>query len=131
MLALYADCESLRNLPGYTPVEAGERAEWLMRMIDRGFNFVAEEEGRLVGHLALVRVGDTAQMSVFVHPDSRRRGIGSTLLRVAIFQARDMGLRHVWIAITPDDLAVQEVLLQVGFSISARTESRTELVLSL
>ncbi len=131
VLALYSSDQPANNLPGSPPEDERERAAWLKDIIHRGFNFVAEEEGRLVAHLSLIRVGDTAQVSAFVHPDSRRRGIGSTLLRVAIDQARDMGLRHIWIAIPAADRPLQDLLLHFGFAVSGRTEDHSDFVLSL
>ncbi len=131
VLALYAQAPPGSALPGSPPDDESQRGLWLRDMLHRGFNFVAEEEGQLVAHLSLIRVGDTAQVSAFVHPDSRRRGIGSTLLRVAIDQARDMGLRHIWVAIPSGDRPLQDLLLQFGFSISARADEHADFVLTL
>ena len=131
VLALYSGSAPVPNLPGSPPADESQRAGWLRELMHRGFNFVAEEDGRLVAHLVLIRVGDTAQVSAFVHPESRRRGIGSTLLRVAVDQARDMGLRHVWIAVPAADRSLQDMLLHAGFAISARTETHTDFLLSL
>jgi len=131
VLALYSASSAAEDFPGSPPEDETQRADWLNQMIHRGFNFVAEEEGRLVAHLALVRVGDTAQVSAFVHPEFRRRGIGSTLLRVAIDQARDMGLRHIWIALPGANRALQDMLLQSGFIVSSRSEGHADMVLTL
>ncbi len=131
VLALYSASVTAEDIPGSAPAIEDQRAEWLRQMVHRGFNFVAEEEGRLVAHLALIRVGDTAQVSAFVHPEFRRRGIGSTLLRVAVDQARDMGLRHILIAVPGDNRSLQEMLLQSGFTTSSSSEGQTNMVLAL
>jgi GNAT superfamily N-acetyltransferase len=60
---------------------------------------VAEVEGRVVGVCQLIifrhlqaRGGRCAELeSVHVHPDYRRRGIGRTLMLVAVGRARDLG----------------------------------------
>lgn len=129
--ALYAEFGLRPGAVGTGLVKVGDRQEWLKSMLRRGFNFVAEEAGQLVAHLVLIRIGDSAEMGVFVHPDYRRRGIGTALLRVALDQARDMGLRHVWVPIDPTDTAIQESFAQFGFVISRRSESTTEMTLAL
>lgn len=130
LLELYAGCAA-EDLAEDQPIEPGEMAFWLTSRLHRGFNFGAEKDGLLVAHLVLIRVGDTAEMSVFVHPGSRRRGIGSELLRVAIDQARDMGLRHIWVTVADANEALLQTLQEFGFRISRRFDNRTELVLSL
>jgi GNAT superfamily N-acetyltransferase len=131
LAALYAEAVS-RQADAAVPAAAPpDPQEWLKGMLRRGFNFVAEETGRLVAHLVLVRVGDSAEMSVFVHPDFRRRGIGTALLRVALDQARDMDLRHVWAAVSPGDRAIQQTLAHLGFVVSRQTETSMVMALSL
>ncbi len=131
LLGMYKESEPLPQLPGYPPAVESEREKWLTEMLHRGFNFVAEEAGKTVAHLVMIRIGDTGQMSVFVHSAFRRRGIGSALLRVAMDQARDMGLRHAWIATSIEDAALQDVLVHFGFRVCNRTETRTEHILAL
>ncbi len=131
LLAFYETSEPPSDLPGYAPLDAKEREDWIRQMMHRGFNFTAEEGGRCVAHLVLIRVGDTAQMSVFVHPTFRGRGIGSSLLRVALDQARDMGLRHVWIAANADDESVAGKLLHAGFRKGNCTGNTQEFILPL
>jgi L-amino acid N-acyltransferase YncA len=129
--ALYAEAVS-RQADAAVPAAAPpDPQEWLKGKLRRGFNFVAEETGRLVAHLVLVRVGDSAEMSIFVHPDVRRRGIGTALLRVALDQARDMDLRHVWAAVSPGDRAIQQTLAHLGFVVSRQTETSMVMALSL
>ena len=75
--------------------------------------WVAEQDGRLVGHVALhhdpahptlavaaertgLRVEALALVArLFVDPDSQRDGVGRTLLRHAVEQAQSRGLRAV------------------------------------
>ena len=131
LLALYATFADRAAHVGCVPVAKHEHRNWLNSVLRRGFNFIAEEEGQLVAHLALIRVGDAGKMSIYVHPDFRRRGIGSSLLRIAIEQARDMGVRHAWLALTAEDLPLQTSLRQFGFTVSLRTDTTIEMVLSL
>lgn len=127
--ALYT--EGLWSKNGSRNAPTADQQERLREVLRRGFNFVAEETGRLVAHLVLVRVGDSGEMSVFVHPEFRRRGIGTALLRVALDQARDMDLRHVWLSVNSGDNAMCQTLSHLGFVVSRQTETSTMMALSL
>jgi ribosomal protein S18 acetylase RimI-like enzyme len=126
--ALYA---ALPHPPASLDDKARSTEEWLKDVLRRGFNFVAEETGKLVAHLVMIRAGDSAEMSIFVHPDHRQRGIGGALLRIALDQARDMDLRHVWLAVASGDSSLQETLSGFGFVVSRRTGAATEMALAL
>lgn len=129
--AMYADFQPKESALGLPPATEGEQDRWLRAMLRTGFNFVAEREGELVAHLVLIRVGDLANMAIFVHQDYRRRGIGTALLQVALEQARDMGLRQVLVTLGAEEGPVKEGLVQAGFIVSRETEAGTELVLTL
>ena len=129
--ALYGGLEPAEGDKAPPVAGAQQRRDWLQSVLRRGFNFVAEQEGALVAHLVLIRVGDSAEMTIFVPPDYRRRGIGTALLRIAVDQARDMGLRHVWVAVRPEDTPIREGLVRFGFTVSRQTEDGVELLLAL
>ncbi len=127
--ALYM--QSVWGSNGASDTPSPNQQERLKELLRRGFNFVAEEAGRLVAHLALVRVGDSGEMSILVHPEFRRRGIGTALLRVALDQARDMDLRHVWMSVNGEDNPLRQTLSHLGFVISRQTETNMVMALPL
>lgn len=59
--------------------------------------FLAEADGQLVGHLAVIVEEGIGRAITFggVHPDRRRRGIGRALLRRAVGHAKELGLSVV------------------------------------
>lgn len=79
----------LRKLPAYVPE----------------LDFVAEAEGRIVGHiiysLAKIVTADDRETAVLsfgplsVHPDYKRKGVGSALMRHSIAEAARLGYRAI------------------------------------
>ncbi len=53
------------------------------------------ETGTVLGYIIYWLVGDEVQINnVAVHPDSRRRGVGESMLKAALDNARDRGGTH-------------------------------------
>lgn len=91
-------------------------ADWLAHLaLDRDGCLVAELDGRPAGTAVLAdydgRFGWIGM--VLVHPEHRRRGAGTALVRAARDRARDRGLGHVRLDATP---AGREVYLTLGFA---------------
>ncbi|MEU4472269.1 GNAT family N-acetyltransferase [Micromonospora sp. NPDC023888] len=72
--------------------------------------FVAEVDGRVVGWVSAERIGTTSVANVgginllHVHPEHRRRGIGTALLTAATDHLRPLGVRRVRAMALPDAL---------------------------
>ncbi|TNH21647.1 GNAT family N-acetyltransferase [Micromonospora orduensis] len=72
--------------------------------------FVAEVDGRVVGWVSAERIGTTSAANVgginllHVHPEHRRRGIGTALLTAATDHLRPLGIRRVRAMAQPDAL---------------------------
>ena len=65
---------------------------WSGHDLDRD-RFVAEEEGRLVGMSMLYpSTGRRVYLNASVHPDFRRRGVGSRLLALALTRQKELGI---------------------------------------
>ena len=81
------------------PVTVAERLPWFREHSpERHPIWVAERDGIIAGWLSispfLTRCAyrGTAELSVYVHDDFRRRGIGAALLEAAIVRAPEYGL---------------------------------------
>ncbi|MFD4725097.1 GNAT family N-acetyltransferase [Streptomyces seoulensis] len=107
---------------GY-PVEGVDQPERWLRSESVLAAWVAEEDGRIVGHVALMRPhGEDAvalwvQQSgddnvavlarLFVLKESRRRAVGEDLMKAAMHYARTRGLRLVLDVMTKDVAAIR------------------------
>jgi GNAT superfamily N-acetyltransferase len=103
-----AGCLALSKAAGWNQNEADWR---LMLAMGRGWGF-STSDGLLVATTLVLPYGGFAWISmVLVHPEHRRRGHASRLLRIAIAQLRERGLTPILDA-TP---AGREVYRQEGF----------------
>jgi GNAT superfamily N-acetyltransferase len=102
----------VKRAAGWNQTEADWRAHLAL---DRDGCLVAELEGRRAGTAVLAdydgRFGWIAM--VLVHPEHRRRGAGTALVRAARDRARDRGLAQVRLDASP---AGREVYLTLGFA---------------
>ena len=113
---------SLANEGDRPHIEAHPDAIHLpMDQIERGQVFVAELDGRAVGFSAiLIEEGHLELDGLFVEPEHWRRGIGASLVDVAVHEARRHGLSMMVIA----NSAAQGFYEKCGFTIKGNTETR-------
>ncbi len=111
---MYASFEPKGVALGLPPSDRARRKTWLARL-RAGINLVAVVEGTIVGHLALMRIGCSAETVVFVHQDFRRRGIATSLAQAAVAEARAQGARFLWVLISGSNSAAHAGLLKFGF----------------
>lgn len=74
----------------------------IRRIAAAGWPFlVAEEDGQLIGYAYLTQFRDrdayrfAAENSIYVRPDSMRRGVGTALLRVLLKHGAEFGFRTI------------------------------------
>jgi mycothiol synthase len=93
------------NWPGHDP----HKDRWVIEK--------PGEPGELLGH-AWVRAQSPERTVVYVavHPDWRRRGLGSSLLERSITRATEMGATHVTAAADIKNKGADSFLLRNGFS---------------
>ncbi|MFC4504679.1 MULTISPECIES: GNAT family N-acetyltransferase [Streptomyces] len=125
---------------GY-PVNWPERpGEWLAQSSSLLAAWVAELDGRVVGHVGLSRSGAgdaapglwsgregvgvdrTAVVSrLFVAPGARGHGLGALLMRRAVREARDRGL-HPVLDVVASDTAAAALYERLGWELLATVE---------
>ena len=83
-----------------------------------GYYVVAESDTGLVGYAGLRAPRGTEQgdiQTIGVAPSARRQGLGRTLLGVLLAEARDRGMREVFLEVRDDNPAAQTLYRQHGF----------------
>jgi phosphinothricin acetyltransferase len=92
-------------------------------MGSREVALVAELDGVLVGFCMLRAYSDrggyapTCETSTYLHPQARRRGVGSALKRTIIARARDLNYHHLSARIMTTNISSIEYNLKLGYEI--------------
>ena len=112
---MYATFAPIGDALGLPPCAAERRQAWL-RSLRNALNLVAEVEGKLAGHLALLAVDESAaELMCFVHQDFRRQGIATALCCVALDVAKGAGYQRISVFINTHNRAARHGLLKFGF----------------
>lgn len=83
--------------------------------------WVMREEGRVIGYLCLWEIADELHITnIAVHPRCRRQGVGRTLLRGIIEDARERRLRLVVLEVRPSNTEARTLYEGFGFRVIGR-----------
>lgn len=103
---------------GLPPATVEERAEWLDRLIEIGWNLVAVIDNDIIGHVAVSPVSaDEPEFIIFVHPDFQDRGIGSEMIRQVIAHAASRSHEALSLFVSVDNDRAIQVYENIGFKI--------------
>ncbi|MEM2904321.1 MAG: ribosomal protein S18-alanine N-acetyltransferase [Candidatus Bathyarchaeia archaeon] len=88
---------------------------------------VAEADRRVVGYAVFSMRGRTAHiLSLAVHPEWRRKGIGLALLKNVVCSARRSKASSIRLEVRESNLVAQRLYAQAGFSESGRIRAYYE-----
>lgn len=81
----------------------------------------ADEVGVVVGAIVVWLVVDEAHIATLaVHPDYRRRGIATRLLKTALQESARLGMRSATLEVRAGNLAAQALYQRFGFEVVGR-----------
>ena len=118
---------------GLPPLDDAERLAWIDKLLVCGRNFLAWQEGRVVGHASLVADFDRqdAEYIIFVDQPYRNRGLGSELSALAVETARKLGLQSLWLTVESYNFRAIRVYRKVGFQFCDECERERVMILRL
>ena len=114
---------------GPKPPTVEEAGAMLLEVPARFESYVYETADGIVGWGGLLRYhereayGATAELTAFVAPDHRRRGIGRALSSYALARARDLGFHTIVVILQPEPAYVLAVAARLGFRCTGRLTS--------
>lgn len=78
--------------------------------------FVAELDGKTVAYAGMHHIIDEGYITnIAVHPDFRRRGLATALVRVLDSYAKDNGLAMLTLEVRPSNIAAINIYSNAGF----------------
>jgi GNAT superfamily N-acetyltransferase len=117
LIAMYDRFDPLGAAFGLPPPTAEARHNWIGSALGQIVNVAAfSPAGEVLGHcfLAADKPG-SAETAVFVHQESRRRGIGAALIKKALEWAWAAELGRVWAVTAGDNRGALRLLMSCGF----------------
>lgn len=119
----------LRDLDAVLAIQAAspELARWNTSSYTlnspTGMRWVAEDSDQIAGFLVASQVMDEMEIHNFaVHPNVRRRGVGSLLLREALFWGKRRGARRAYLEVRQSNVVAQAFYKQHKFALIGRRE---------
>lgn len=102
---------------GLPPADFEVCCNWVKRLLEIGFNFLAWRNDRVIGHAALVQDpdGKSGEFVIFVDQDFRNLGIGSQLTRLTIEKGRELAYHSVWLTVENSNLIAIKLYRNFGF----------------
>ena len=105
---------------GMPPLTNTASRKWIQELLARGENFLAWQDGKTVGHAAILPdfQKKDAEYLIFVSHPHRGRGIGSELTRQAIDHAKNIGLTSLWLLVGVTNFSAIGLYKKFGFLFS-------------
>ncbi|MEV0581708.1 GNAT family N-acetyltransferase [Nonomuraea sp. NPDC050310] len=83
---------------------------------EEGFLICDSTTGHRLGNIALRHDGQVGELSYWVAPTARHRGVATRAVRLfTAWSFREVGLRELWLRAHRDNLPSQQVALNAGF----------------
>jgi len=128
LAAMYDAFTPKARFQGVPPCEKEACGRWLDGLIERGENFLAWREGRVIGHGVLLpdpAKGD-AEYLIFVDRSNRGIGVGTALTKVAIERALALDIRIIWLTVEAYNFRATRLYRKCGFSFCDVPDSSCE-----
>ncbi len=118
---------------GLPPPDENIRALWIQTLLKSANNFLAWNQGKVVGHSSLIAEMEKrdAEFIIFVSETYRSRGIGTELTLLALDKAKELGLDKIWLTVESFNFKAIGLYQKVGFKLSGEAERERVMVLKL
>ena len=88
---------------------------------ENGYYIVAKEDGKILGYTGFRYVLDEAHITTLaVHHKHRKKGIGGKLIEKLINDARERGLKKLYLEVRQSNVPAQKIYKKHGFKVLDR-----------
>ncbi len=118
---------------GMPPANQEVRHKWIRKLVQAGDNFLAWQEGKVVGHVVILSDFDKgdAEYLIFVSQANRGSGVGKELTGAALHKAKELDLRCVWLTVDSFNFRAIKLYKKAGFHLHEESCSASERVMIL
>lgn len=119
LVAMYESLEPEARTMGLPPGTRAGLEAWLGQLTRRGWNLVARDGDRVVGHVGVAPAdADDPQFVVFVHHDVQNRGLGTELVNQTVAYAADRSYDALTLSVSRGNRRAIHVYENVGFELA-------------
>ncbi len=120
LTAMYAEFDPADRAQGIPPSGESRVESWLDVILGEGYDVVALDDDRVVGHATLVPDGDEGmELAIFVFQTHQGSGIGSRLIRALLGYGASQGVEYVWLTVERWNSPAVALYESVGFESSS------------
>ena len=132
VVRMYEGLDPTNRTMGLPPASRERLEQWLTNFTEDGWNLVAVDDDRVVGHVGVVpATAEDPQFVIFVHDDYQNRGVGSELIRHLIASAADRGHDALQLDVAKENRRAISVYRNVDFEVTERKGMGLSMELSL
>ncbi|WP_232702321.1 GNAT family N-acetyltransferase [Halobacterium wangiae] len=132
LVSMYEGLAPENRTSSLPPKTREETVEWLETLTDRGWNLVARDGARVVGHVGVTPVADgELEFVVFVADDHQGRGIGTELVEQLIAYAAARGHDALRLSVERSNERAISVYENVCFEVAEERMATIVMELSL
>ena len=119
LVRMYKTFSPAERTLGLPPESEEEIERWIDFLSSNGLSIVAEMDGKIVGHLAIVPEGEAAHLTIFVHKDFQNRGIGQKMVSAVVEMCRDAGYERIIVTTDRNNMRAIHVFEKTGFFVKS------------
>lgn len=116
LVEMYAAIDDESRTMGLPPTDRAGIEAWLSRLTESGWNLIAFDGDRAVGHVGVAPAGARApEFVIFVHQAYQGRGLGTELVKQTVAYAADDGYETLTLSVSKGNRRAIQVYRNVGF----------------
>ena len=132
LVSMYADLDQYSRVMGLPPLTEAKLETWLDRLLSNGWNLLALDGSRVIGHVAVVPADSSApEFLIFIHQEYQNNAVGTELLKQLVAYAGDRDHSELTLAVSKGNKRAITVYENIGFNVTKRTLSELEMELEL